>query len=165
MVQFIITYNYSLLLTFASCAGSPCGQLLLNAEGSISMRIPFLGANLKCVWEIRTVAPSTSRPGHRIILAAEDFSIPPLEVTEENIAYDGMDCPENNRINVYQDRYAPGYNLRPGGYCGSNSFQTLISESNVLYVELLLSVTFNTSSQFTFLYKTIPNGKCINSTI
>ena len=113
---------------------------------------------------MRTVAPNTSRPGHKIILAAEDFSTPLLEVTEENIAYDGIDSPENNRITVYQDRYAPGYNLRPGGYCGSNSFQTLISESNVLYVELLLNVTFNMSCKFTFLYKTIPKGKCINST-
>ena len=151
--------NVVIVIMICLLAGAPCGQLLLEAEGSISIKIPFLGADLKCVWEIRTVAPTTSRPGHRIILAATDFSIPPFNITEESIAYDGTECPENNRINVYQDRYAPGYNLRPGGYCGTNSFQTVISEGNVLYVELLLSVSFNMSTEFTFLYKTMPNGK------
>lgn len=146
-------------------AGALCGRLMLEAEGSISLEIPFLAVDLKCVWEIRTVAPNTNRPGHRIILAAESFSIPPLEVTEEDIVNGGIDCPENNRINVYQDRFAPGYSLRPGGYCGSSSFQTVVSEGNVLYVELLLSVNFNMSSKFTFSYKTVPNGECFNITI
>ena len=134
---------------------------MLAAEGTISLEIPFIAVDLKCVWEIRTVAPNSinGRPGHRIILAAEEFNIPPLQVTEEDIYNGGYHCPKNNRINLYQDKLAPGYSLRRGGYCGENSFQTVISEGNVLFVELLLSVNFNTTSNFTFSYKTLPNGK------
>lgn len=134
---------------------------MLEAEGTISLEIPFIAVDLQCVWEIRTVTPDpvTGRPGHRIILGADEFSIPPVTVTEEDIYNRGYYCPENNRINIYQDRFEPGYSLRPGGYCGENSFQTVISKGNVLFVELLLSVDFNTSSKFTFSYKTIPNGE------
>ena len=71
-----------------------------------------------------------------------------------------MRCPEDNRINIYQTEYAPGYRLRPGGYCGIDTFKTVISETNVVYIEFLVSPKYNNSAQFfQFIYTTIVDSK------
>ena len=139
-----------------------CGELYLDSEGIIEATFPGLSEELRCVYEIRTDAEDRTNglPGKRIILSAEEFQVHPLHLTEEDLKYRHTSCPENNRVSVYQDKFEPGYQFRQGGYCGTDSFQTIVSDSNVIFVEVIYAGN-NKTNTLRLRYRTVINGTCL----